>query len=209
MSKEDSSALTPSDSTEPPKPAVFSANDAALDTKDDEPKQITPNPKKRSLQQVDENNQVDNKTNDQTEDKDDKPKNITSENSTNDIIAEETGEKAKKRKRGHKHKHRHRRSKYRNETQDQIKEDDDDQDENGLKDEDYEKLVIEDDLNTVEDDLSEIDPSNIITGARTRGKVIDFTKTAEKLGGLKKFADANDENDNDYDDPDDEDFKEN
>lgn len=57
--------------------------------------------------------------------------------------------------------------------------DDDDEDED--EDEDYEQGKL-DDEDEEDDELLEIDESNIITtGRRTRGKVIDFAKAAEKL----------------------------
>lgn len=47
-----------------------------------------------------------------------------------------------------------------------------------------------------EDDLAEIDTTNIITtGRRTRGKVIDYTKTAEKLQAEGKVGEEEDEED--------------
>jgi hypothetical protein len=45
-----------------------------------------------------------------------------------------------------------------------------------------------------EDDLAEIDPSNIIGGRRTRGKQIDFAKAAEEAGDM----DEDDEDDTEY-----------
>lgn len=54
-------------------------------------------------------------------------------------------------------------------------EEEDDEDDDDVNDE---LLDLEDD----DDDLAEIDTANIIAGGRrTRGKVIDFTKAAEKL----------------------------
>ena len=65
-----------------------------------------------------------------------------------------------------------------------------------------------------EDDLAEIDTSNIITsGRRTRGKVIDYKKTAEELD--KKESSASSKNnvnhsdkEEDEEDDEDDDFKE-
>ncbi|KNZ46856.1 hypothetical protein VP01_68g17 [Puccinia sorghi] len=51
-------------------------------------------------------------------------------------------------------------------------------------------MDIEDD-NSDDDDLAEIDPSNIISGSRTRGKKIDFSKAE----GVE--ADSDDEDDED------------
>ena len=52
-----------------------------------------------------------------------------------------------------------------------------------------------------DDDLAEIDTANIITGGRrTRGRVIDYKKTAKALGndGLGK-DDGEDDDDADFD----------
>lgn len=63
-------------------------------------------------------------------------------------------------------------------------EDDEDDDADPINDE-LADLDDEDD-----DDLAEIDPANIIpSGRRTRGKVIDFTKAAEKLKEEGKIED--------------------
>lgn len=48
-----------------------------------------------------------------------------------------------------------------------------------------------------EEDMLEIDESNIITGRRTRGKVIDFKKAAEEL--KKENKEVNSEDEEDYD----------
>ncbi|KAA1114585.1 hypothetical protein PGT21_014502 [Puccinia graminis f. sp. tritici] len=40
-------------------------------------------------------------------------------------------------------------------------------------------MDVEDDGNDDDDDFAEIDPSNIISGSRTRGKKIDFSKANE------------------------------
>lgn len=50
-----------------------------------------------------------------------------------------------------------------------------------------------------EEDLVEIDESNIITGRRTRGKVIDFKKAAENL--KKENKEVNSEDEEDWDEP--------
>ena len=42
-------------------------------------------------------------------------------------------------------------------------------------------LTTEDEDESDEDDLAEIDPSNIIESGRTRGRRIDFTEEAAKL----------------------------
>ncbi|CAI5133468.1 BEM_HP_G0073270.mRNA.1.CDS.1 [Saccharomyces cerevisiae] len=65
-----------------------------------------------------------------------------------------------------------------------------------------------------EDDLAEIDTSNIITsGRRTRGKVIDYKKTAEELDKKEPSTDSKDdvgygEKEEDEEDEEDDDFKE-
>ncbi|EHN02705.1 Chz1p [Saccharomyces cerevisiae x Saccharomyces kudriavzevii VIN7] len=62
-----------------------------------------------------------------------------------------------------------------------------------------------------DDDLAEIDTSNIITsGRRTRGKVIDYKKTAEDLDKKELNANSNDDakNDGEEDDDEDDDFRE-
>jgi hypothetical protein len=59
----------------------------------------------------------------------------------------------------------------------------------------------EEDDNDEEDNLDEIDLNNIVEGGRrTRGKVIDFAKAAEKA---KQEAPAHAEGDEDEDDEDD------
>lgn len=59
------------------------------------------------------------------------------------------------------------------------------------KDVDDDKLVVEDDE---EDDLLEIDTANIIvSGRRTRGKVIDYTKVDKELNKGNSAATAGDE----------------
>ena len=50
------------------------------------------------------------------------------------------------------------------------------------------------DLEEEDDDLAEIDPSNIIGGRRTRGKEIDFAKAAEEAGEM----DEDDDDDEEY-----------
>lgn len=65
-----------------------------------------------------------------------------------------------------------------------------------------------------EDDLAEIDTSNIITsGRRTRGKVIDYKKTAEELDKKEPSTGSKDdvgygEKEEDDEDEEDDDFKE-
>ncbi|CCD23636.1 Chz1p NDAI_0B06040 [Naumovozyma dairenensis CBS 421] len=66
-------------------------------------------------------------------------------------------------------------------------------------------MLMGKDVDEEEDDLAEIDTSNIITGGRrTRGKVIDFKKTAEKLEGKKEEEAAmpTNEDDDEEEDPD-------
>lgn len=54
-----------------------------------------------------------------------------------------------------------------------------------------------DDLDEEEDDLNEIDTSNILSnGRRTRGKTIDFAKAAEDAG--EELGDSDEENDEDF-----------
>lgn len=62
-----------------------------------------------------------------------------------------------------------------------------------------------------EDDLAEIDTSNIITsGRRTRGKVIDYKKTAEELDKNEATVKPTNEagRDDEEDEDEDDDFKE-
>lgn len=73
--------------------------------------------------------------------------------------------------------------------EEEEEEDDDDEDDDKLD------AKLEEDDDADEDDLAEIDSSNIITtGRRTRGKVIDYAKTAEKLDEEGK---ANDDEEDD------------
>ncbi|KAG0669553.1 Histone H2A.Z-specific chaperone [Maudiozyma exigua] len=88
-------------------------------------------------------------------------------------------------------------------------------DENGSdSDVDDEKLdrLMGNELDEEEDDLNEIDTSNIITGGRrTRGKIIDYKKAAKELDSEEKGADASKAADakglDDEDDEDDVEFK--
>lgn len=74
------------------------------------------------------------------------------------------------------------------------------QDEEEESDLDDAKLDAMVDQEEAEDDLAEIDTSNIITGGRrTRGKVIDYKKTAAEMEQQKIPADENDEDDVDDD----------
>ncbi|CCE62977.1 hypothetical protein TPHA_0D03420 [Tetrapisispora phaffii CBS 4417] len=79
-------------------------------------------------------------------------------------------------------------------------------DEDEISDERLDAMItLEDEF---EDDLAEIDTSNIITtGRRTRGKIIDYKKTAEKLDASTGKSAALD-NENDEDEDEDVDFKE-
>ncbi|CUM65983.1 uncharacterized protein PRCAT00003637001 [Priceomyces carsonii] len=95
---------------------------------------------------------------------------------------------------GDKHKKHKRRRRQYDDLPKESKSDDEDEDD----DEDDDNLGLDDDL---DDDLAEIDASNIITsGRRTRGRVIDFQKAAEKLreeeGGIKE-----EDEDNEFEDP--------
>lgn len=75
-----------------------------------------------------------------------------------------------------------------------------DDDQSDLDDAKLDALVDNDEE---EDDLAEIDTSNIIpTGRRTRGKIIDYKKTAAELDNKR---DAGDEKDDE--EPEDADFK--
>lgn len=96
----------------------------------------------------------------------------------------ETAEKPEK-----KHKKRRRRQ-YEDEVPKEKSEDEgeDEEDEDDDGDEINDELADLDDED--DDDLAEIDPANIIpSGRRTRGKVIDFTKAAEKLKEEGKIED--------------------
>lgn len=74
------------------------------------------------------------------------------------------------------------------------------QDEEEESDLDDAKLDAMVDQEEAEDDLAEIDTSNIITGGRrTRGMVIDYKKTAAEMEKQKIPADENDEDDVDDD----------
>lgn len=73
--------------------------------------------------------------------------------------------------------------------------DDEDDDDEGIDDEALDREVDEEDE---EDDLLEIDQSNIITtGRRTRGKVIDFSKAAEKLAQEEGVINEEDDGEDD------------
>ncbi|CCC70860.1 hypothetical protein NCAS_0F03760 [Naumovozyma castellii] len=78
---------------------------------------------------------------------------------------------------------------------------DDDDEESDADDEKLDMLMGKDVDDEEEDDLNEIDTANIITtGRRTRGKVIDFKKTAEKLGtGNQVAGDGDDEEEEEED----------
>lgn len=96
----------------------------------------------------------------------------------------ETSEKPEK-----KHKKRRRRQ-YEDEVPKEKSEDEaeDEEDEDDDGDDINDELADLDDED--DDDLAEIDPANIIpSGRRTRGKVIDFTKAAEKLKEEGKIED--------------------
>ncbi|CCF60020.1 hypothetical protein KAFR_0I02410 [Kazachstania africana CBS 2517] len=78
-----------------------------------------------------------------------------------------------------------------------------DEDESDLDDEKLDMLIGNE--AEEEDDLAEIDTSNIITGGRrTRGKVIDYKKTAELLdqGAQKDSSVAEEEEDDEDEDVD-------
>ena len=82
-----------------------------------------------------------------------------------------------------------------------VPEDEDEEDEEEEEEEEGNEEVDDEDD---EDSLEEIDSSNIIHGSRTRGKVIDFQKAAEKLdqegqGQSKNAAENEDDEDNDAD----------
>lgn len=121
-------------------------------------------------------------------------KTITTEEKKHQIdpVTEKAGPEKKKRK--------HSRRKY--EDLEPADEKDSEDEEDGDKDVDDDKLVVEDDE---EDDLVEIDASNIIaTGRRTRGKVIDYSKIEAELekeeGKSKEEVEEEDEDDNDFED---------
>lgn len=80
--------------------------------------------------------------------------------------------------------------------EDEGEEEDEDEDEDG-DDDDVEDPEVEGDGDaSEEDDLLEIDQSNIISsGRRTRGKVIDFAKAAEKLDQEQGVLNEEDEDD--------------
>lgn len=92
-----------------------------------------------------------------------------------------------------KKKKKKRRTNYDDDLPKEKSEDEQDKDDDeGDEDEDGEDDVGLDDE---EDDLTEIDTTNIITtGRRTRGKVIDFAKAAEKLNkeGVKNDEEEDD-----------------
>ena len=105
-----------------------------------------------------------------------------------------TADQDKKKK---KKKSRH--SRY--DTLDEPKTDSDDSDD-GNDDIDDEKLIVEDEE---EDDLAEIDATNIITqGRRTRGKVIDYSKIQAEMDKEQSKGKV----DEDEDEEEDDDFKE-
>lgn len=79
-------------------------------------------------------------------------------------------------------------------------EDAEDDDQSDLDDAKLDALVDNDEE---EDDLAEIDTSNIIpTGRRTRGKIIDYKKTAAELDSKRAVGDEQDD-----EEPEDADFK--
>lgn len=92
-------------------------------------------------------------------------------------------------------KKKQRRRQYDNDLPKETKSEDEEDDDEGEEEGNEDNLGLEE---GEEDDLLEIDQSNIITsGRRTRGKVIDFTKAAEKLNSEQGTQD--DENDEDDD----------
>lgn len=124
------------------------------------------------------------------------------ENSTTESTT--TGESNSKRQAegGEAKKEKKRRRRQYDDVPDEPEEEDEDED-----DEDDEKLdaKLEEEGDEEEDDLAEIDTSNIITtGRRTRGKVIDYAKTAAQLDNEAGKATGAKEDEDD----DDADFKE-
>lgn len=100
-------------------------------------------------------------------------------------------------KKKHKKKRRHHRSKYRdmpsdNENEEDEQEEDDEKPEDDVTDD---KLIIDDD---VKDDLAEIDTSNIITGRRTRGKVVDYSKVSAAISKDTALEDEDEDEDEDF-----------
>lgn len=95
---------------------------------------------------------------------------------------------------------------------------DSDIDDEDIDDAKLDQLLATELNDDVEDDLAEIDTSNIITGGRrTRGKIIDYKKTAKELDADEvkgtetkntKNTASNDDNDDDEDDEEDADFNE-
>lgn len=82
------------------------------------------------------------------------------------------------------------------EDEDNEGEEDDEEDANPNADIDVEDDDVE------EDSLEEIDTSNILHGRRTRGKVIDYEKTAAKIGQSTNDDDEDDEDaDADFKEP--------
>ena len=57
-------------------------------------------------------------------------------------------------------------------------------------------MIIDDD---VKDDLAEIDTSNIISGRRTRGKVVDYSKVSAEIGKDSTIGDEDEDEDDDDD----------
>ncbi|KAJ4310792.1 Histone H2A.Z-specific chaperone CHZ1 [Neodidymelliopsis sp. IMI 364377] len=77
--------------------------------------------------------------------------------------------------------------------QDVMEESEDSSDESAAEDQTAEPEEAD------EDNMEEIETSNIISGSRTRGKTIDFAKANEELG-----EDDDEDEDDDFVDPDDE-----
>lgn len=113
----------------------------------------------------------------ETKAEDKQPEDAKTDNTTKETesIEGSKDDESKKRSLGQPKPKKRRRRQYDDDVPKEKEEEDEDDEEN----EENDDVVDEDEE---EDDLLEIDQSNIITtGRRTRGKVIDFVKAAEKL----------------------------
>lgn len=119
---------------------------------------------------------------------------------------EESGKKVKK----------HKRRRNYDDIDEKIAKEDKESSSSAKKDEDSESDIDDEKLDQLmykeeeeEDDLSEIDTSNIITtGRRTRGKIIDYKKTAEELSKNTNGSKDGGEGDEDDEDDEDDEFQE-
>jgi hypothetical protein len=108
-----------------------------------------------------------------------------------DHVVDDTEQLTKKVK-SDKKKKKSRHSRYADLEEPKTDSDDSDEDKDPVDDE---KLIVEDEE---EDDLAEIDVTNIITqGRRTRGKVIDYSKVDEELKQENKDGNEDDEDEDD------------